>query len=70
LIEASGDRITLTATDLELGIRCSCPARVKKDGDGTVPARKLLDYVRLLPGTQKEPVGHAKHAGKSQTKAA
>jgi DNA polymerase-3 subunit beta len=49
LLEASGDRITLTATDLELGIRCSCPARVKKEGSGTVPARKLLDYVRLLP---------------------
>src|ERR1700716_782121 len=49
LIEAAGDRITLTATDLELGIRCSCPARVKKEGSGTVPARKLLDYVRLLP---------------------
>src|SRR6266705_973345 len=49
LLEASGDRVTLTATDLELGIRCSCPARVKKDGAGTVPARKLLDYVRLLP---------------------
>src|SRR3954462_2445735 len=49
LLEASGDRITLTATDLELGIRCSCPARVKKEGAGTVPARKLLDYVRLLP---------------------
>src|SRR6185436_20107523 len=47
--EASGDRLTLTATDLELGIRCSCPARVKKEGSGTVPARKLLDYVRLLP---------------------
>lgn len=49
LMEAAGDRITLTATDLELGIRCSCPARVKKEGAGTVPARKLLDYVRLLP---------------------
>jgi DNA polymerase-3 subunit beta len=49
LLEASGDRITLTATDLELGIRCSCPARVKKEGAGTVPARKLLDFVRLLP---------------------
>jgi DNA polymerase III subunit beta len=51
LIEAAGDRVTLTATDLELGIRCSCPARVKKEGSGTVPARKLLDYVRLLPDT-------------------
>src|SRR5678815_2277089 len=49
LLEAAGDRISLTATDLELGIRCSCPARVKKEGSGTVPARKLLDYVRLLP---------------------
>ena len=49
LLEAAGDRITLTATDLELGIRCSCPARVKKEGAGTIPARRLLDYVRLLP---------------------
>src|SRR5215831_18624820 len=49
LIEASGDRIELSATDLELSIRCSCPARVKKEGSGTVSARKLLDYVRLLP---------------------
>src|SRR5579862_1791073 len=49
LIEADGDRVTLTATDLELGIRCSCPARVKKSGAGTIPARRLLEYVRLLP---------------------
>jgi DNA polymerase III subunit beta len=49
LLEAKDDRITLTATDLELGIRCSCPAKIKKDGSGTIPARKLLDYVRLLP---------------------
>jgi len=49
LLEAADDRVTLTATDLELGIRCSCPARVKKEGAGTVPARKLLEYVRLLP---------------------
>ena len=49
LLEAVGDRLHLTATDLELGIRCSCPARVKKEGAGTVPARKLLDFVRLLP---------------------
>src|SRR5277367_1800763 len=49
LVEADGDKIVLTATDLELGIRCSCPARVKKAGGGTIPARRLLDYVRLLP---------------------
>ncbi len=49
LIETAGDRVNLTATDLELGIRCSCPARVSKPGAGTIPARRLLDYVRLLP---------------------
>jgi DNA polymerase-3 subunit beta len=49
LLEAAEDRLTLTATDLELGIRCACPAKVKKPGSGTVPARRLLDYVRLLP---------------------
>jgi DNA polymerase-3 subunit beta len=49
LVEADGDRIHLTATDLELGIRVSCAARVKKAGAGTIPARRLLDYARLLP---------------------
>jgi len=49
LLEAADDRLTITATDLELGIRCSCPARVKKEGSGTVPSRKLLDFTRLLP---------------------
>ena len=49
LVETDKDQIWLTATDLELGIRCSCPARVKKEGAGTIPARRLLDYVRLLP---------------------
>ena len=49
LVETAGDQVWLTATDLELGIRCACPARVKKEGAGTIPARRLLDYVRLLP---------------------
>ncbi|HTC36824.1 MAG TPA: DNA polymerase III subunit beta [Bryobacteraceae bacterium] len=54
LVEAVGDRINLTATDLELGIRSSCPARVKKQGAGTIPAKRLLDYVRLLPDADLE----------------
>ena len=49
LCEASGNHITLTATDLELSIRTSCEAKVKKEGDGTIPAKKLLELVRLLP---------------------
>ena len=54
LVEAAGDRIHLTATDLELGIRSSCVARVKKPGAGTIPAKRLLDYVRLLPDADLE----------------
>src|SRR5471030_124243 len=49
LLEAREDRLYLTATDLDLGLRTSCPAKVKKEGSGTIPARRLLDYVRLLP---------------------
>jgi len=49
LVETDHDQVWLTATDLELGIRCACPARIKREGAGTIPARKLLDYVRLLP---------------------
>ncbi len=52
LVETDADKIWLTATDLELGIKCSCPARVKKEGAGTIPAKRLLDYVRLLPDAE------------------
>ena len=49
LCEAAGNQVTLTATDLELSIRTSCEAKVKKEGAGTIPAKKLLELVRLLP---------------------
>jgi DNA polymerase-3 subunit beta len=49
LVEAKGDKLNITATDLELSIRTSCDAKVKKEGAGTIPAKKLLELVRLLP---------------------
>jgi len=49
LCEAKGNRLSITATDLELSIRTSCEAKVKKEGAGTIPAKKLLELVRLLP---------------------
>src|SRR5260221_10734689 len=48
LVEARDGRLTITATDLELSIRTSCEAKVKKEGAGTIPAKKLLELVRLL----------------------
>jgi DNA polymerase III subunit beta len=49
LVEAKGSELTITATDLELSIRTSCEAKIKKEGTGTIPAKKLLELVRLLP---------------------
>jgi DNA polymerase III subunit beta len=49
LFEAAGDKLSLTATDLDLSLRTACSAKVKKEGSCTIPARKLHDYVKLLP---------------------
>ena len=45
LCEAKGSRLTITATDLELSVRASCEAKVKKEGAGTIPAKKLLELM-------------------------
>ena len=49
LLEAVGDKLSITATDLDLSLRTSANAKIKKEGSCTVPARKLYDYVKLLP---------------------
>jgi DNA polymerase-3 subunit beta len=49
LFEAEGDALTITATDLDQSVRTSCAAKVKKPGACTIPARKLYDYIKLLP---------------------
>jgi DNA polymerase-3 subunit beta len=50
LFEATEDgRLTISATDLDQSLRTSCAAKVKKSGACTIPARKLFDYIKLLP---------------------
>ena len=49
LIEAEGGRLNITATDLDQAIRTSTEVKVKKPGACTIPARKLYDYIKLLP---------------------
>ena len=51
-LEAREKEVVLTATDLEISIQSSCPAMVKKSGATTLPARMLLDYIRLLPDAE------------------
>ena len=50
LIEARGDELRLAATDMELSLRASVPARVEGDGAVVLPGRTLVDIARLLPG--------------------
>jgi len=49
LLEAAGDTVRLTATDLEVGARVSVPAKVSAKGTITVSARKLAEIVKELP---------------------
>ncbi|MGH7389829.1 MAG: DNA polymerase III subunit beta [Candidatus Rokuibacteriota bacterium] len=49
LLEADGEVVRLTATDLEVGARVSVPARVAANGAITVSARKLAEIVKELP---------------------
>ena len=41
----------LAATDLEVGLKSRCPAKVDKPGSLTLPAKKLFEIVKALPDT-------------------
>src|SRR5262245_39879740 len=49
LIQAEGDRLSLTATDLDIEAQDAAEAKVKKAGAVTAPAQTLFDVVRKLP---------------------
>ncbi len=49
LIEAEKDQISLTTTNLDLGIRCKIKAEVKEKGSVTLPVKRLATIVRELP---------------------
>ncbi len=49
LLEATESELCLSATDLDLGLNCGCPAHVKVSGASAVPGKRLLEIVRSLP---------------------
>lgn len=50
LLQAQADeRLSVTGTDMEVELIASTEADIKQQGEITVPARKLLDIVRMLP---------------------
>ncbi|MEW5759076.1 MAG: DNA polymerase III subunit beta [Candidatus Omnitrophota bacterium] len=49
LIETIKDRLSLIATDLDIGISCEIPVNVGEEGAITIPAKRFADIVRELP---------------------
>ena len=49
LLETTGNTLTVTATDLDVTLQCTCRANIKVSGSLSVSARKLFDIARLLP---------------------
>jgi DNA polymerase III subunit beta len=52
LLQASGGRLELAATDMELSLRTSLEAQVEMGGSVVVPGRLLLELTRLLPDAE------------------
>jgi DNA polymerase-3 subunit beta len=53
LIVAQGGRVSITGTDMEVELIASIKADVSTEGDTTIPARKMVDIVRMLPEAAK-----------------
>ena len=49
LISARGGKLSITGTDMEVELITTVDAAVDSEGEATVPARKLVDIVRMLP---------------------
>jgi DNA polymerase-3 subunit beta len=54
LIEAADEQISLTTTNLDLGIRCKIKANVSESGSLTLPVRKLASIIREMPSLEVE----------------
>ena len=52
LLQASGEKLDLAATDMELSLRTSLEAQIEAEGSVVVPGRLLLELARLLPGEE------------------
>lgn len=60
LLSISGERLAVTATDLEIEMVAHCGLESGEEGATTVPARKLLDICRMLPDGAEIAVSVAK----------
>ena len=54
LLQADGNRLKITATNLEIAISTWIGAQIEGEGAVTIPARTLSDFVNLLPRQKVE----------------
>ncbi len=52
LLQADGDQVRLTTTDLDVGVSGAITAQIEKPGATTLPARRLANIVRELPAAE------------------
>lgn len=54
LLEASGEVLTLTATDLTVGVRCYTQVKVLEKGATTLPAKRFASLIKELTASHIE----------------
>jgi DNA polymerase-3 subunit beta len=52
LFSAEGNEVRLTATDLDLSMTTSLPAKVEEAGKACIPSKRILEIVRSLPALE------------------
>jgi DNA polymerase-3 subunit beta len=49
LLKAADGKLSIAATDLDVTVQSSCPARITTPGGVTIEARRLFDIIRSMP---------------------
>lgn len=49
LIKTEEDGLTLSSTNLEIGVKCKVRAKIEEPGEFTLPAKLFTDYIGALP---------------------
>ena len=69
LCEARGSELRISATDLDVSLRCGCAAQVVKEGKITLAAKKLHEIARSLPESDVQIRGAARGLGRDRVRA-
>jgi DNA polymerase-3 subunit beta len=52
LLKTNETGVTMTTTDLDVGVRCQVDAEIEEEGATTLPARRLFTIIRELPSSE------------------